>query len=236
MKLLLKPFFTYYGAKYRSAPGYPAPVHRILIEPFAGAAGYSLRHPGHAVLLADLDPILAGVWRYIVHAPEREIRALPVEFDGSVDTLTSIPQEARWLIGFWLNKGNTHPCKTPSAWMRAGTHNTSYWGPEIRERIASQQRYVRHWQVIETSYVNLPNVTATWFIDPPYNSSAGRLYRYHEIDYDQLAAWCRERKGQVIVCEQENATWLPFRYLLSAKTTEGKNHSGPSREAIWTNG
>ena len=35
----LKPFFTYYGGKYRAAPKYPEPVHGSIVEPFAGSAG-----------------------------------------------------------------------------------------------------------------------------------------------------------------------------------------------------
>lgn len=41
----LKPFFTYFGGKYRIAPRYPKPQYNTIIEPFAGSAGYSLRYP-----------------------------------------------------------------------------------------------------------------------------------------------------------------------------------------------
>jgi hypothetical protein len=27
-----------------------------------------------------------------------------------------VPQEAKWLIGFWLNKGTTSPCNIPGKW------------------------------------------------------------------------------------------------------------------------
>jgi site-specific DNA-adenine methylase len=49
----LRPFFTYTGGKYRLAPRYPEPRHNLIIEPFAGSAGYSLRHPEREVLLID---------------------------------------------------------------------------------------------------------------------------------------------------------------------------------------
>lgn len=42
--MILRPFFTYFGAKWRAAPHYPPPTHPTVIEPFAGAAGYALRH------------------------------------------------------------------------------------------------------------------------------------------------------------------------------------------------
>ena len=34
----LRPFFGYYGSKWAMARLYPAPQHRTIIEPFAGAA------------------------------------------------------------------------------------------------------------------------------------------------------------------------------------------------------
>jgi len=41
----LRPFWRYYGGKWRAAPSYPSPRCETIIEPFAGAAGYSLRYP-----------------------------------------------------------------------------------------------------------------------------------------------------------------------------------------------
>jgi hypothetical protein len=37
----LKPFFNYYGGKWRVARRYAPPEHDLIIEPFAGAAGYA---------------------------------------------------------------------------------------------------------------------------------------------------------------------------------------------------
>ena len=46
------PLFCYFGSKYRAAPHYPKPLYPHIIEPFAGAAGYSLllrQPPGHSL-------------------------------------------------------------------------------------------------------------------------------------------------------------------------------------------
>ena len=50
----LRPFWAYYGGKWRAAPRYPRPMHDTIIEPFAGAAGYSLRYPDRNVVLVEL--------------------------------------------------------------------------------------------------------------------------------------------------------------------------------------
>jgi len=34
---MLKPFWQYYGGKWRAAPHYPKPRHDTIVEPFAGA-------------------------------------------------------------------------------------------------------------------------------------------------------------------------------------------------------
>lgn len=203
----LQPFFSYFGSKWRAIPTYPKPEKSTIIEPFAGAASYALHYPDRTVCLIDKDPIICGVWEYLIKATIREILELPDKFE-SVDEIQA-PQEAKWLIGFWLNRATTHPCNKPSAWMRTGEHDTSFWGLEKRIRIAGQLEYIRHWQIFNSNYDNVPNYEATWFIDPPYQRM-GHRYRFSDIDYSHLASWCNTRQGQVIVCEQEGADWLPF--------------------------
>jgi hypothetical protein len=225
----LKPFFSFYGAKWRSAPHYPPPTHRTIIEPFAGSAGYAVRHHDRAVVLVDADPIIAGLWRYLIDVSAAEVRALPSVVEH-VDEIVG-PQEARWLVGFWLNKGTESPRLRPSAGMRrlqAGRPGT-FWGEVIRERIASQVEQIRHWRVIEGDYSTAPDIEATWLIDPPY-ADKGSYYRVKFSRYDELGAWCRTRRGQVIACEQHGATWLPFR-TLDART---KSTRGVSHEVVWT--
>ena len=233
----LKPFFSFYGSKYRIAPKYPPPDFDTIVEPFAGSAGYSALYPSKNVVLYDKDPIIASLWDYLISAPEQEIIDLPnIQGDDSVDAM-NIPSEAKSLIGFWINRGSARPSKTRSAWMRAGNHDTSFWGKEIKERIASQQKHIRHWQVRCCDYSDIDNEQATWFIDPPYNNKAGSHYKMtaKAIDYQHLAGWCRGRMGQGIVCENNGADWLPFRHLTNAKANESSRGGKVSKESIWTN-
>jgi hypothetical protein len=193
-----------------------------------------LRHAHHQVKLYDKDELICGVWDYLVHASEAEIMALATDINH-VDELRGVPQEARWLVGFWMNKGTTMPSKAASAWKRnygAFQHGV-YWSPEVRQRIASQVQHIRHWSIGQASYEDLPHIEATWFIDGPYNSEAGEHYKHgrRDIDYEALGVWCKERRGQVIVCEAWGAGWLPF-----GDFGTSKGQRKPSREVIWTNG
>lgn len=239
---MLKPFFTYYGGKWRLAPRYPKPRYDKICEPFAGSAGYSLRYADRQVVLCDLSPVICGVWSYLIRSSPTEILALPdLEIGQRVDDLR-VCQEARWLIGFWLNKGTVSPSKTPSKWMRGQTRPASFWGGAIRERIASQVHEIRHWRVLNCSYTQLKSRDkVTWFVDPPYNNRAGSFYPYGScgFDYSALAAWCKSRTGQVIVCENAGADWLPFHFFTDGKATPKKGGEGKTPavtlEAIWTN-
>lgn len=229
----LRPFFGYYGGKWRDAlKHYPEPQHATIVEPFAGSAGFSLRYANRKVILCEVDPVLAEVWKYLIHVKAKEILSIPdLAPAESVDDL-DIPQEAKWLVGFWLNRGTASPRKSPSKWMRDGIRPGSFWGERVRHTIASQVEFIRHWEVYNSSYEDCPTPrSATWFIDPPYQE-AGKHYRFgsKEIDYEALATWCRSRPGQVIVCENEGATWLPFRDLADVKTTRAERRS---REVFW---
>lgn len=223
----LRPFFSFYGGKWRDARRYPPPRHGHIIEPFAGSAGYSVRHHDRAVTLVDADPVIAGVWRYLICVKPAELLSLPLTFEH-VDDVQG-PQEARWLIGFWLNRAPSLPRCAPSSWMRSGIRPGSFWGEAVRARLAWQVEHIRHWQVIEGNYPEAGDPEATWFVDPPYQVQ-GRHYRKRVDDYAALATWCRQRRGQVIVCEQEGADWLPFRPLHSAKTARRGRRSA---EAVW---
>jgi hypothetical protein len=226
----LRPFFTYYGGKWRIAPRYPAPRFPVIVEPFAGSAGYALRYSDRTVRLVDKDPTIAGLWQYLIRVSSAEILALPIEVEDV--RVLPVPPEARALIGFWLNKGTTAPCNIPSKWMRDRWRPKSFWGPEIRERIAAQVDGIRHWRAYCASYDQIPDGEGTWFVDPPY-TEAGR-YRENEIDYARVAEWTRSRRGQVIACEQAGATWLPFRPFHVAKALEGVKGHKRSPEVIWT--
>lgn len=228
----LKPFFCYYGGKWRSAPRYPAPRHDLIIEPFAGAAGYATRYHKHQIKLYDADPVICGVWDFLIHASPFEIMNLPCDINNVQDL--KVPAEAKWLIGFWLNKGTSQPRLTPSSWMRSGIRPDSYWGEAIRSRIATQVSDIRHWTVENRSYEETDNEKGCWFVDPPYQGKPGKNYRFREINYQDLGKWCIERSGQAIVCEMEGSEWLPFRTLGTFKSNpsaRGKSYCG---ETLWT--
>ena len=57
--------------------------------------------------------------------------------------------------------------------------------------------------------------------------------KYRDIDFPALGEWCRTRSGQVMVCENVGATWLPFTPFRDIKGTAGRGRTGVSKEALW---
>ncbi len=228
------PFFKIFGSKHRIAPTYPPPEHEDVIEPFAGAAGYATRHHARRVLLVEIDPKIAALWSYLIRVKASEVAALPLLGpDQTVDDLGPVAEEARTLVGYWLGSGTREPRRRPSAWMRARTapHHTRwmgcYWGPRSRARIAAQVERIRHWRVIHGSFDMAPDIEGTWFVDPPYQV-AGKLYRSGRPDFGEVGPWARTRRGLVIACEADGASWLPFRSHVGAFSL-----TGVSREVVY---
>jgi hypothetical protein len=233
---VLRPFFSFYGSKWRLAPKYPAPRYDTIIEPFAGSAGYSLHYPERQVILVEKDPIIAAIWRWLIAAHPDDILSLPCDLVRG-DTLANydMPQEARWLMGFWVGHARCSPAKTVTK-FGDDPDEGSYFS-RFPVRCAEQLKYISHWTIIEGDYsFNAPDVCATWFIDPPYQV-AGKHYHNgaSQINYDTLSAWCRKRKGQAMVCENSGANWLPFEYFSEVKNVTYGGERKVSAEVVWLN-
>ena len=206
----LKPFWSFYGAKYNLAPKYPAPVSDSIIEPFAGSAQYSLLHYKKKVYLYDIDENICMVWDYLIKSTTKDIKRLTLDFE-CIDNLKGYTPEEKVLMGFWCAKAVTNPKKKPTKFAN-GKYTANY-----KQRTLEQVEYIRHWKIEQCSYHDIPNINATWFIDPPYKVG-GHHYRYSKIDYRHLSTWCKKRKGLSIVCENNQADWLPFESFSNARS------------------
>lgn len=230
----LAPFWRYFGAKWKIAPKYPAPSFPAIVEPFAGAAGYATRYHDRDVILVEKNPIVCEVWRFLIGARAADVVSIPY-VEAVADLPDSVSEGARLWVGFMLGAGDSRPRARMSPMVRRD-------GGWNRERMAWQVDQIKHWRVIEGDYTSAPDVAATWFVDPPYRvrgardtrpGARGRV-RYpfgaDSLDFGALGAWCRSRRGQTIVCENDGADWLPFTPLVvSGAAAPGAR----SRESVW---
>jgi site-specific DNA-adenine methylase len=211
--------FSYYGSKSKIINKYPAPKHKTIIEPFCGSARYSLKYWGWDVMLYDLDSDVVAVWEWLINdACPKDILTMPIVKAGMPIPDMGHPAATKFLA-YMSNQGSSRPKRV------AGRMNFCKWTPS---RIAELLPLVKHWSIQQGSYQDIPNYPdCTWYVDPPYQRQ-GRWYRHNLIDYLDLAKWCKSRLGQVIVCENSGADWLPFRDL-----TYVNGQSYTTKEVIW---
>jgi site-specific DNA-adenine methylase len=214
--------FSYYGSKSKVVHLYPSPKFSKIIEPFAGSARYSLKYFDRDVLLVDTYPVIVDLWKWLQKATPADILCLPEMHEGQSLDCFDIPKEAKYLIGFCINGGSAQPKKTMK--------DFSTWN-ENRRAIANSLYKIKHWKIELGDYRNIPNQEATWFIDPPYQFGGEWYVKNNKhINYPALGDWCKSRDGQIIVCENTKADWLPF-YTMREMT--GSIHT--TTEAIWSN-
>ena len=213
--------WSYYGTKKRIAKCYPSPIYDTIIEPFCGAAQYSLYGDNwkKEVVLYDKYDVIVSIWDWLINdVTERDILSLPDMFHGDkIDESLSLPEKQ--LIGFCINSGSSQPKKTVAKY--------NSWN-RTKLDIAENLHKVKHWTVEKKSYDEIENEEATWFIDPPYQFG-GEWYHSSvsnkHMDYSKLGDYCLNRKGQLIVCENSKSYWLDFKPLVEMngqlhKTTE----------------
>lgn len=212
--------FSYYGSKSKLVDLYPPPMYDTIIEPFAGSARYSLKYWEKDIVLVDAYSVIIDVWKYLQSASAKDILGLPdMEYGQSVDDFDLSTNEKKFL-GFLVNEASAQPKKTVQKFSSVQRN---------KKRIAQDIGKIKHWKIINGDYRCLANIHATWFIDPPYQVG-GKWYVKSNVNYDVLSKWCKSRNGQSIVCENTNATWLPFRPMKKFSGAYSK-----TVEAIWSN-
>lgn len=208
--------FSYYGTKKKLAKHYPTPQFDTIIEPFCGAAMYSLYENNweKEVILYDKYDKIFLAWDYLINqATISDILNLPDLVIGLHLDSIDISDSEKALLGFYANPSSAVPKKTVSA------RGAKSW-PRHKNYLLENLHKVKHWKVYNESYDKIENIEATWFIDPPYQFG-GQYYHSSasnkHINYEELSNWCLERNGQLIVCENSNADWLPFEPLAELK-------------------
>src|SRR3990167_6740267 len=195
------------------APLYPAPRHPLIIEPFAGGAAYSLYHARRcSVRLHDSNADVIRVWRYLQRARSEDVTALPNPAIGTrIEQIPGLTDDEKLLMRMWASEtaGGTLR-RQVSSWSRERWHAR-------KMGVSVTLPLIRSWDITCGDYTAVENRKATWFIDPPY-SGFDKEYQQKNLNYAQLAQWCRSRIGQVIVCERAGATWLPFTVLARTRS------------------
>ena len=221
--------WSYYGSKTNLIKYYPPPKFNKIIEPFAGTARYSLKYFDKDILLVDKYEIIINIWKWLQKCSPNDIKKLPrLTHNEKISSYKFDCIEAEHLCGFLVGFSNKRPRKTGSTKLSQRPNFMNYRLNQIADNLFK----IKHWTIELGSYESISNQKATWFVDPPYNSEAGKRYVFNSngIDYIELAKWCKNRMGQIIVCEGINANWLPFKSMAVQRTNKKM-----STEVIWCN-
>lgn len=217
--------WSYFGAKLRIIDCYPKPIFNTVIEPCAGSAPYAVKYFENDVYLYDKYPVIIGIWNYLKQCSVNDIMSLKCPPKGTVIGYEGFDCDAqRHLIGFMIARVQRTPANTVTSF---GLERFD----ADKKRIAANLFKIRHFKCEVKSYEEIPNEPATWFFDWPYQFG-GETYKFNnrKIDFNHAAQHAQSRLGQVIVCENNLATWLPF---VPMKTNQGV--AKVSNEVIWTN-
>jgi len=234
------PLFKCYGSKWTASKRMPPPKHDILIEPFAGGAGYALRHADKRVVLAERDPHVRDLWTWLIgDATETLIREIPTSVPEGTDIRTlALDWGQRLLVKHWQRTNNVGDCWTISPWG----NKPGQWTANTRARVASEVGAVKRWRILPCAaeaFRQMGQDKATWFIDPPYEFNYS--YKQPPIDYEKLGRLVQRLPGQKIACEARGKdgqvpTWLPFEPFERRITSRRAAADPYSDEMIWTDG
>lgn len=204
---------------------YPKPMHDHIIEPFAGTARYALRYFDREVTIVDKYEVIVKVWKWLQQCSPNDILSLPKTYTGM--DLSKLQLSEGELLFMQMNAGiaSTAPRNKVSKFSAEQNGRKNKY-----KRVAEQLFKIKHWNIVHGSYEELENIKATWFIDPPYQFG-GSAYKENKIDFIKLANWCKSREGQIIVCENTKADWLPFKPLKKIRSISAQ----PTTEAFFTN-
>jgi site-specific DNA-adenine methylase len=226
--------FPYFGAKDGLLEYYPAPLYNYIFEPFAGSAVYSCTYGfDRDVWLNDKYPVIYGIWKYLINATKSDIRNLPslIKKGESLEDYKTLSEVERQLLGFATGVSRCQPVNRISSFgaKKGGT-------AVVKKYLLALVGNISHWKITNLSYEELPNKRATWFIDPPYQYF-GHHYKFKEMDFGFFGDWCRERKGQLMVCEgaqypEKVPDYLPF-VPLRGKKLKRVNNTKSTYQEVW---
>ena len=239
----MRPLFRYYGSKWMAAKRHGPPRRDMVIEPFAGSACYSVYWEAPRAKLYDMSDDVCHAWDWLIHSSADDVMAVPAPI-RSTEEWAALPDGPRqvvyWLIGFaeprigksvkkwyldYVNRGER-------TGILAGNDRWLFWDERKRDHLVKCKPKIAGWTIERLDYRDIPMEEAHWFVDPPYQGPPGRAYPHSEIDYGHLGQWCRDLPGDVDVCENEGADWLPFEPFYDMPTMR-RGERGRTREAVW---
>ncbi len=229
------PLFKWFGSKWISSKRYPLPIHDSIVEPFAGGAGYSLRHHTKQITLAESNVSVFELWRWLIaEATEASVRDIPIDIPIGTDVRSiGLSRGQALLLKNWQRTNNISD--GPGTWAVSKWGNLpGQWTANTRSRVASELHLIKHWKIYQDGVslmMTAGSEPSTWFIDPPYKYN----YQYgcRSFDHTSLALHVKDLPGQVIACEAvcqktgqipDYLPFVPFAVTVTSRRKAANNH------------
>src|SRR5262249_55726044 len=153
----------FYGGKRRLARFYPPPQHRVVVEPFAGSASYSVTHlvPVKGVraidraILIEKDSRVCELWERLLAMDVSKLLEQPIPKAGD-RTSDFLYMTSACSNRIARTTEMTVTTRMPVVLKRMFRQMAAVL-PHVKDRV----------EIIQGDYTEAPDIEATWFIDPP---------------------------------------------------------------------
>lgn len=199
-------------------------VPPLLVEPFAGGGGIGLmaafEKKVEKVLLVELDPDVAAVWRVLLSSEAKSLSQRILAFDCRLEEVqkalaepdpTAVGRAFQTILRNRVSRGGI---LAPGAGFtkngEAGKGIASRWYPEtLSDRIDAIHEQAGRIDFVEADGIatlceHAEDESAVFFIDPPYPVAGRRLYRFHDLDHRRLFATMARLKGRFLATYDHN--------------------------------
>lgn len=199
-------------------------VPPLLVEPFAGGGGIGLMAAFEKrvdkVLLVELDPEIACVWRVMLSPKAKDLGKKILDFDCTLEEVQKAlekPARSELAKAFQTvlrNRVSRGGILAPGAGFtkngEAGKGISSRWYPEtLRDRVTAI--YERRASIdfkegdgLSVLCQHCDDESAVFFIDPPYPLAGRRLYRFHDLDHRRLFTIMSKLRGRFLATYDHN--------------------------------
>jgi len=214
---------TWFVPTFRKWISHLSPSPELLIEPFAGGGIITLtalfENLVEKTIMVELDDEIAAVWQSVVNGDANWLADRIIGFnltkENAIEELRKTPSTTKEKAFQTILKNRTFHggiLAEGSGFLKYGENGKgilSRWYPNTLAKrlinlnfIASRiEFFCADGMNVIKEHIN--NSAAIFFIDPPYTAGgkkAGkRLYKYYELDHEELFKLCESLNGQFIM-------------------------------------